>query len=106
MPILLNVVCSTIIVIWSFIAVTQFILRRRADRNGVHLPVRLWGFPYLSIATMVVLAGIVGVSMTDEAARTQLLLTAGLTAVIWIVSKIALRNVPEVIDVEHVDEVA
>lgn len=105
MPILLNVVGSTIIVIWSFIAVTQYILRRRADRNGEHLPVRLWGFPYLSIATMVVLAGIIGVSMTDAAARTQLLLTAGLTAVIWIVSKIALRNVPEVIDVEYVDEV-
>ena len=44
--------------------------------------------------------------MPFERARTQLLLTAGLTAVIWIISKIALRNVPEVIDVEHVDEVA
>lgn len=102
MPILLNVVGSTIIVIWTFIAVTQLILRRRADKNGEHLPVRLWGFPYLSIATLVVLAGIVAVSMTDAAARTQLLLTASLTAVIWIVSKIALRNVPEVVEFQEV----
>ncbi|GAA1411792.1 amino acid transporter [Glutamicibacter uratoxydans] len=102
MPILLNVVGSTIIVIWTFIAVTQLILRRRADKNGEHLPVRLWGFPYLSIATLVVLAGIVAVSMTDTAARTQLLLTASLTAVIWIVSKIALRNVPEVVEFQEV----
>lgn len=102
MPILLNVVGSTIIVIWTFIAVTQLILRRRADKNGEHLPVRLWGFPYLSIVTLVVLAGIVAVSMTDTAARTQLLLTASLTAVIWVVSKIALRNVPEVEEVQEV----
>jgi len=102
MPILLNVVGSTIIVIWSFIAVTQLILRRRADKNGEHLPVRLWGFPYLSIVTLVVLAGIIAVSMTDAAARTQLLLTASLTAVIWLVSNIALRNVPEVEEVQEV----
>ncbi|PJJ43989.1 amino acid/polyamine/organocation transporter (APC superfamily) [Glutamicibacter mysorens] len=92
MPILLNVVGSTIIVIWAFIAVTQLILRRRADRDGAHLPLRLWGFPGLSIATIVLLAAIVAIAMTDPAARTQLLLTGGLTAAIWVISKIALRD--------------
>ena len=92
MPILLNVVGSTIIFIWAFIAVTQLILRRRADRDGGHLPLRLWGFPGLSIATIIVLAAIVAIAMTDPAARTQLLLTGGLTAVIWVISKIALRD--------------
>jgi len=92
MPILLNVVGSTIIFIWAFIAVTQLILRRRADREGEHLPLRLWGFPGLSIATIVVLAAIVVLAMTDAAARTQLLLTGALTAVIWIISKLVLRD--------------
>jgi len=92
MPILLNVVGSTIIVIWAFIAVTQLILRRRADRDGAHLPLRLWGFPGLSIATIVLLAAIVAIAMPDPAARTQLLLTGGLTAAIWVISKIALRD--------------
>ncbi|TAP27434.1 MULTISPECIES: amino acid permease [Micrococcaceae] len=92
MPVLLNVVGSTIIIIWAFIAVTQLILRRRADRNGEKLPLRLWGFPALSIATLVVLAVIVVIAVTDPAARTQLLLTGGLTAAIWLVSKLVLRE--------------
>ncbi|MDR4532656.1 amino acid permease [Glutamicibacter sp. PS] len=92
MPMLLNVVGSTIIVIWSFIAVTQFILRRRAERNGETLPMKLWGFPYLSLATIAAMAAIVAIAMTDATARTQLLLTGGLTAVLWIVSKLFLRD--------------
>jgi len=95
MPVLLNVVGSTIIVIWTFIAVTQLILRRRADKEGQYLPLRLWGFPILSIGTLVVLAVIVIIAMTDTAARTQLLLTAGLTAAIWVVSKLVLKDTPD-----------
>ncbi|WP_313813475.1 amino acid permease [Glutamicibacter sp.] len=102
MPILLNVVGSTIIVIWTFIAVTELILRTRAEKNGEYLPVKLWGFPYLTYGVLAVLAGVIAVSMTDEAARTQLLLTSGLTALIWIISKIALRNVPEVVEFQEV----
>lgn len=92
MPLLLNVVGSTIIVIWSFIAVTQFILRRRAERDQVKLPLRLWAFPYLSLVTLAAMVAVVAIAMTDPVARTQLLLTMGLTAMIWLVSKISLRN--------------
>jgi AAT family amino acid transporter len=87
MPILLNVVGSTIIVIWCFIALTQYILRRRAERDGTHLPLKLWGFPYLSLATIAMMVVIVAIAMTDAVARTQLLLTLGLTAALWLVSK-------------------
>lgn len=92
MPLLLNVVGSTIIVIWSFIAVTQFVLRRRADRENLQMPLRLWGFPYLSLATIAAMAAVVGIAMTDATARTQLLLTLGLTGLLWLVSKLSYRN--------------
>lgn len=87
MPILLNVVGSTIIVIWCFIALTQYILRRRAEREGTDLPLKLWGFPYLSLLTIAMMLVIVGIAMTDAVARTQLLLTLGLTAALWLGSK-------------------
>lgn len=89
MPLLLNVVGSTIIVIWSFIAVTQFVLRRRAEQEGTSLPLKLWGFPYLSLATIAAMAGVVAMAMTDASARTQLLLTLGLTGLLWLVSKLS-----------------
>lgn len=88
MPLLLNVVGSTIIVIWSFIAVTQFVLRMRAEREGTELPMKLWGFPYLSLATIAAMVGIMAIAMTDATARTQLLLTLGLTGLLWLVSKL------------------
>lgn len=84
LPALLNVVGSTIIVIWTATAVSQIILRRRADRDGEEMPMRMWGFPWLSWLCLVLLAGVVLLAMVDPAARTQLLLTAGLTAVLVI----------------------
>lgn len=92
MPLLLNIVGSTIIVIWSFIALTQFILRRRAQREGTDLPIKLWGFPFLSLATIAAMLGIMAMAMTDATARTQLLLTLGLTGALWLGTKYALRN--------------
>ncbi|MDQ4213903.1 amino acid permease [Microbacterium capsulatum] len=84
LPALLNVVGSTLLVIWTATAVSQLILRRRADAAGVTLPMRMWAFPGLSILTLVLLGAVIVLAMLDEAARTQLLLTIGLTAVLVI----------------------
>lgn len=80
LPALLNVVGSTLLVIWTATAVSQIILRSRADRAGDPMPMRMWGFPWLSWLCLALLAVIIVLAMFDPAARTQLLLTAGLTA--------------------------
>ena len=88
LPALLNVVGSTLLVIWTATAVSQIILRRRADAAGETLPMRMWGFPWLSVVTLVLLAGVILLAMLDEAARIQLLLTIGLTIVLVIVARL------------------
>lgn len=88
LPALLNVVGSTLLVIWTATAISQIILRRRADAAGAHLPMRMWAFPWLSILVLVLLAGVVVLAMFNEAARTQLLLTAGLTVALLVVARL------------------
>jgi AAT family amino acid transporter len=45
LPALFQLVGSTCLVVWGSALVSQFILRRRADRDGTPLPLRMKGFP-------------------------------------------------------------
>ncbi|NKG21282.1 amino acid permease [Paeniglutamicibacter terrestris] len=93
MPMLLNAVGSTLLVTWGFIALSQLILRIRADRDpSIHLPVRMPLFPYLSILALLMLSGIVVLALFDPASRTQLLMTLGLTVVIGVLNALAQRR--------------
>ncbi|MBD0323443.1 MAG: amino acid permease [Aldersonia sp.] len=84
LPLLLNAVGSTILVLWAFVAVSHIVLRRRARRDGteVALPLKMWGFPYLSYATVGLLVGVAVLALFDQAARNQLVATGALTAAI------------------------
>jgi aromatic amino acid permease len=42
----------------------------------------MWGYPWLTWATLAALAGLVALMLADGAARGQLLATAGLVAVV------------------------
>ncbi|WEK60383.1 MAG: amino acid permease [Candidatus Microbacterium colombiense] len=88
LPALLNVVGSTLLVIWTATALAQIILRRRADRDGTEMPMRMWGFPWLSWVCLLLLAGVIVLAMFDPAARIQLLLTLGLTAALLVVARL------------------
>ena len=88
LPALLNVVGSTLLIMWTATALAQFILRRRADADGTPLPMRMWGFPWLSIVTLVLLAAVIVLTMFDAGARVQLLLTIGLTLVLLVVARL------------------
>jgi len=88
LPALLNVVGSTLLIMWTATALAQFILRRRADADGTPLPMRMWGFPWLSIVTLVLLAAVIVLTMFDAGARVQLLLTIGLTVVLLVVARL------------------
>ena len=88
LPALLSVVGSTILIIWTATAVSQLILRRRADRAHEDMPMRMWGFPWLTGLCLVLLAGVMTLAMFDPGARVQLLLTLGLTAALVVIARV------------------
>ena len=79
LPVLLNLVGSTCLLVWTIALVSQLILRRRADRDGTRLPFRMWGFPYLSYVGLAILAAIFVLAMLAPGTRVQLLSTIVLT---------------------------
>ncbi len=89
LPALLNLVGSTCLVVWGSALLSQFILRRRADRDGAVLPLRMKGFPVLTLVglTLLGLIFIVGFLGTDS--RVQLIGTFCLVAAIAVACRLA-----------------
>lgn len=101
---ILNSSGAVIIFAYLLIAVSQFVLRRRAD--PATLKVKMWGFPYL---TFVAIAGMIGILfqmlVTDSDTRSQLLLSLASLAVILICYAIMrrVRHEPIMHDVSRDD---
>nr|WP_211877121.1 amino acid permease [Pseudarthrobacter albicanus] len=89
LPALLNLVGSTVLLVWASVLMSQFVLRRKADRDGQVLTLKMRAFPYLTLAGMGILAAILMLTCLDPSARTQLLSTFALTAGIAVACKIA-----------------
>ncbi|HEY1156762.1 MAG TPA: amino acid permease, partial [Arthrobacter sp.] len=80
LPALFQLVGSTCLVVWGSALVSQLILRRRADRDGTPLPLRMKGFPGLTILGLVLLGLIFAVGFSAEGSRVQLFSTFALIA--------------------------
>ncbi|HEY0216220.1 MAG TPA: amino acid permease [Cellulomonas sp.] len=84
--ILLNAVGAALLVVWVLVAVAQLRLRPRleaqARERGEPLTIRMWGYPWLTWATLAALAGLVVLMLADGSARGQLASTAVLVVVI------------------------
>ncbi|MNK35043.1 GABA permease [compost metagenome] len=91
LPVLLNIVGSTCLLVWTISLLSQLILRHRANRDGTRLPFRMAGYPYLTVIGLGVLALIFGLLLSESHTRLQFLSMAALTAVIAISSEIARR---------------
>ena len=95
LPALFQLVGSTCLVVWGSALVSQLILRRRADRDGTALPLRMKGFPGLTIFGLVLLALIFAVGFSSPESSKQLfstlVLVAGIAAACWIGARIT-RN--------------
>ncbi|MFC7849416.1 amino acid permease [Arthrobacter sp. NPDC057388] len=91
LPLLLSLVGSTILVVWTSVLLSQFVLRRRADREGRALPLRMWAFPYLTYVAMAILAAIFILGFFDAGARIQLVSTFALTAAIAVACRLTAR---------------
>jgi AAT family amino acid transporter len=96
LPALFQLVGSTCLVVWGTALVSQLILRRRADRAGTVLPLRMKGFPGLTIFGLALLALIFAVGLSAESSRGQLLstfvLVACLAAACWIGARLTTRD--------------
>lgn len=88
LPALFQLVGSTCLVVWGSALVSQLILRRRADRAGTALPLRMKGFPGLTVFGLVLLALIFAVGFSSPESSRQLFSTmaliAGIAAACWI----------------------
>jgi AAT family amino acid transporter len=91
LPALLNLVGSTCLVVWGTALVSQFILRRRADREGTELPLRMKGFPFLTVFGLALLALIFAVGFSNPESAGQLLGTFLLIACIAVACRIGAK---------------
>jgi len=91
LPVLLNIVGSTCLLVWTFSLLSQLVLRRRADRSGVRLPFRMAGFPWLTCIALAILALIFALLLVGEQTRLQFLAMVALTAVVALASNVARR---------------
>ncbi|WP_422933523.1 amino acid permease [Sinomonas sp. P47F7] len=82
LPVLLNIVGSTCLMVWGSALISQLVLRHRADRDGVELPLRMAGFPWLTVVGLTILAAIFAVGLVGDDSRPQLLSTFALVAVL------------------------
>ncbi|MDV8146354.1 amino acid permease [Arthrobacter sp. B10-11] len=82
LPALFQLVGSTCLMVWGSALVSQLILRRRADREGTELPLRMKGFPGLTIFGLVLLALIFAVGFSSPESSRQLVSTIVLVAAI------------------------
>ena len=80
------------LVIYFIIALSQVSTRRRLDAEGVHPPVRMWLFPWLTYATMAFIAAVLLLMLVLEGQRVQLGLSAGLTLAVLLVGVLVTRR--------------
>ncbi len=91
LPALLNLVGSTCLVVWGTALVSQFVLRRRADREGTELPLRMKGFPFLTVFGLALLALIFAVGFSNAESAGQLIGTFLLIACIAVACRIGAK---------------
>jgi AAT family amino acid transporter len=82
LPVLLNIVGSTCLMVWGSALVSQLVLRYRADIEGAELPLRMAGFPWLTVFGLIILAATFAVGLIGEDSRPQLLSTFALVALL------------------------
>ncbi|WP_103536106.1 amino acid permease [Streptomyces sp. SM11] len=84
---MLNSVGAVLLFVWALIAASQLRLRARLEQEAPEaLTLRMWWFPYLTWVTLAGLLGVLLLMLTDEAARPQVLWSAGATALVLLVA--------------------
>ncbi|MGW0551657.1 amino acid permease [Streptomyces altiplanensis] len=86
---MLNAVGAVLLFVWGLVAASQLRLRRRIEREAPELlTLRMWGFPWLTWITLAGLGGVLVLMLTDDAARPQLLWSAGAAGAVLLVAMV------------------
>ncbi len=84
---MLNSVGAVLLFVWALIAASQLRLRARLEQEApAALALRMWWFPYLTWVTLAGLFGVLLLMLTDDAARPQVLWSAGATALVLLLA--------------------
>ncbi|MET7501904.1 amino acid permease [Streptomyces microflavus] len=84
---MLNSVGAVLLFVWALIAASQLRLRARLEQEAPGaLALRMWWFPYLTWLTLAGLFAVLVLMLTDDAARPQVLWSAGATALVLLVA--------------------
>lgn len=84
-PFLLNSTGAVLILMYLGIAVSQLVLRVRAERTAPGRPAyRMWGFPYLTVLVILTLSAVLLSMLFTERTRPQLLMSLGSLAVVLV----------------------
>ncbi len=100
---LLNSSGAVILFAYTLIAVSQLVLRRRADAEGRRLRFRMWGFPYVTIMTIVAMVAILVSMAVREDTRSQITLGLASWAGLLLVFR-ALKGYREKVVSQHGDQ--
>lgn len=82
------------LLVYLVIAVSQLRMRRMLVRDGVAMPVRMWGYPYLTWAVVVVIPLVLGYMAfaPDGESRFNLAMTAAIAIAVVVVSVVVTRR--------------
>ncbi|GAB2811218.1 amino acid permease [Lentzea nigeriaca] len=98
---LVNSSGAVAVFVWLAIAVSQLRMRRQLEqRTPEQLTLRMWGYPYLTWATIVGMVALLAGMLFDADARSQLLLSLLVAAVVVVVGVVrGRRHAPEAVAV-------
>ncbi|MFC5065534.1 GABA permease [Actinomycetospora atypica] len=80
------------LLVYLVIAVSQLRMRRALERDGTDMPVRMWAYPYLTWAVVVIIPVILVYMATREGSRFDLAMTAVIALAVVVVSVVVTRR--------------
>ncbi|MBH5334852.1 amino acid permease [Streptomyces pactum] len=91
---LLNSVGAVLLFVWALIALSQLRLRRRVERAAGGRPaLAMWGFPWLTWASLAGIGAVLVLMIDDDGTRPQVLWSTGAAGVVLLVAALrALRD--------------
>ncbi|MFJ4445168.1 amino acid permease [Pseudomonas sp. NPDC089422] len=82
---LLSTTGAIALIVYLVIAISQLRLRARVEREGKHLELKMWLFPWLTWLVIAAIALVLGYMLFSDAYRYEVLMTAGVTLFILLV---------------------
>ncbi|WP_255684542.1 GABA permease [Pseudonocardia sp. TRM90224] len=80
------------LIVYLVIAVSQLRLRRKLERSGADMPVRMWAYPWLTWAVIILIPAMLIYMATVESKQLDLAMTAILTVVVVVVGIVTTRR--------------